>query len=189
MENTELLQAIYARYVRGVGWERDVAEKILRKKLAALGITLEDYEKRFWENCIEHFLLKLPKIPKEMKRVIFCYAISQICSTKEEALDVVVRWEAKEVKLRTTEINFLEVRSIVETLWEAFKKEQRKQNKRLIIAFAEANDLHWEFTSNEPEDKKPKRKSKTLSFEEIAAITAMASWIKKTEIRKSLECK
>ena len=50
MENTELLQAIYARYVRGVGWERDVAEKILRKKLAALAITLEDYEKRFWEN-------------------------------------------------------------------------------------------------------------------------------------------
>ena len=76
MENTELLQAIYARYVRGVGWERDVAEKILRKKLAALGMTLEDYEKRFWENCIEHFLLKLPKVPKEMKRVIFCYAIS-----------------------------------------------------------------------------------------------------------------
>lgn len=189
MENTELLQAIYARYVRGVGWERDIAEKILRKKLAALGMTLEDYEERFWENCIEHFLLKLPKVPKEMKRVIFCYAISQICSTKEEALDVVVWWEAKEVKLRTTEINFLEVRSIVETLWEAFKKEQRKQNKRLIIAFTEANDLHWEFTSNEPEDKKPKRKSKTLSFEEIAAITAMASWIKKTEIRKSLECK
>lgn|GEM_PF-1253895 len=61
-------------------------------------------------------MLKLPKVPKEMKRVIFCYAISQICSTKEEALDVVVWWEAKEVKLRTTEINFLEVRSIVETL-------------------------------------------------------------------------
>ena len=189
MENTELLQAIYARYVRGIGWERDIAEKILRKKLKALGMTLEDYEKRFWENCIDHFFLKLPKVPKEMKRVIFCYAMSQICSTKEELLDIIVWREAKEVELRTTEINFLEVRSIVETLWEAFKKEQRKQNKRLIIAFAEANDLHWEFTSNEPEDKKPKRKSKTLSFEEIAAITAMASWIKKTEIRKSLECK
>jgi hypothetical protein len=51
-----------------------------------------------------------------MKRVIFCYAMSQICSTKEELLDIVVWWEAKEVELRTTEINFLEVRSIVETL-------------------------------------------------------------------------
>lgn len=189
MENTELLQAIYARYVRGVGGERDLAEKILRKKLATLGVSLEDYEARFWENRIEYFWLKLPKLPKEMKRVIFCYAMSQICSTKEEVLDIVVWWGAKEIKLRTTEINFLEVRSIVETLWEAFKKEQRKQNKCLIIAFTEANDLYWEFTSNEPEDKKPKRKSKTLSFEEITAITAMASWIKKTEIRKPLEYK
>nr|DAX38618.1 MAG TPA: hypothetical protein [Caudoviricetes sp.] len=51
-----------------------------------------------------------------MKRVIFCYAMSQICSTKEELLDIIVWREAKEVELRTTEINFLEVRSIVETL-------------------------------------------------------------------------
>lgn len=189
MENTELLQAIYARYVRGVGWERDAAEKILRKKLATLGLSLEDYEERFWENRIEHFWIKLPKVPKEMKRIIFCYAMSHICSTEDEFWEIVSFWRAKEVRLKTTQINFLEVQNIVTILWQAFKKEQRKQNKRLIIAFAEANDLHWEFTSNEPEDKKPKRKSKTLSFEEIAAITAMASWIKKTEIRKSLECK
>lgn len=188
MENTELLQAIYARYVRGVGWERDIAEKILRKKLATLWLTLEEYEERFWENKIEYFWLKLPKAPKEMKRVIFCYAMSQICTTEDEFWEIVDFWRAKEVRLKTTEINFLEVQNIVSILWQAFQKEQRKQNKALIIAFAEANDLHWEFKPNN-EEKKTKRKGKALTEEEIQAIIAMASWIKKTEIRKSLECK
>lgn len=188
MENTELLQAIYARYVRGVGWERDAAEKILRKKLAALGMTLEDYEERFWEGRVDYFWLKLPRAPKEMKRVIFCYAMSHICTTKDEFWEIVSFWGTKEVELKTTEINFLEVQNIVTILWQAFQKEQRKQNKALIVAFSEANDLHWEFKSNE-EEKKSKRRGKALTEEEIQAIVAMAQGIKKTEIRKSLECK
>ena len=188
MENTELLQAIYARYVRGVGGERNVAEKILRKKLATLGLSLEDYEERFWESRVDFFILKLPKVPKEMKRVIFCYAMSHICTTEDEFWEIVSFWRAKEVRLKTTEINFLEVQNIVTILWQAFQKEQRKQNKALIIAFSEANDLHWEFKSNK-EEKESKRKGKALTEEEIEAILAMAQGIKKTKIRKPLEHK
>lgn len=189
MENTELLQAIYARYVRGVGGEKEIAERILRKKLSALGLSLEEYEERFWEGSVDYFILKLPKAPKEMKRVIFCYAMSQICTTKDEFWETVSFWGVNEVELKTTEINFLEVQNIVTTLWKAFQKEQRKQNKALIVAFAEANDLHWEFKSNEEGEKKSKRRGKALTEEEIQAILLMAQGIKKTEIRKSLENK
>lgn len=188
MENTELLQAIYARYIRGVGGEKEVAERILRKKLEVLGLSLEDYEERFWEGRVDYFILKLPKAPKEMRRVIFCYAMSHICTTEDEFWGTVSFWGTKEVELRTTEINFLEVQNIVTILWRAFQKEQRKQNKALIIAFSEANDLHWEFKSNK-EEEEPKRKGKALTEEEIEAILLMAQGIKKTEIRKPLEHK
>lgn len=114
--------------------------------------------------------------------------MSHICTTKDEFWEIVSFWGTKEVELKTTEINFLEVQNIVTILWQAFQKEQRKQNKALIVAFSEANDLHWEFKSNE-EEKKSKRRGKALTEEEIQTIVAMAQGIKKTEIRKSLGCK
>lgn len=160
---------------RGVGGEKDNAERMLNNLLKKHGLTLEDLVDEDVKN-ITWFRCK-----NKVERTL----LSQCCLKVIDSWDKNF-WGSKsrknQIGIQVTKAQEIELGLTFDAHRRAFNKELEKHVERLVSAYVQRNQLFSSTPSNESEAGKCE-----ISPEDLEAILALMRTMKPTQVHKAIE--
>ena len=139
MNKEELIKKIKALADRGIGGEKQNAQKLLKKLMAKYDIKEEDIS----EDCIKEFDVKVPKFFKSLE--LASQILYSIVGDKLHNGEGMFKWKGtSKVFIRCTTAEFLEFEAKFNFYFYHFKKEI----ERFYSAFIQANMLFPSFSES-----------------------------------------